>query len=222
MGSICCCLHDDPEDYTHVASPVHRRCIFFRCLSAQLLRLYTALFQREEIHAIYSPEHGTSTVSGEGDGSISDTYRPPPWPLAYDDPRCSPLHHGFARHDKSSSHFYEEPEPLRRRLYDSDTESAAMTDKQNVSDSVGESKLSLSESSVDQTARYLSSEVTYIYPSFEDEDSCPICLEEYTPENPKISMQCSHYFHLGCIYEWMERSDACPVCGKEMAFSEAS
>lgn len=138
---------------------------------------YTALFQREEIHAIHSPDHGTSTFSGEGDGSISDTYRPPPWPLAYDDPRCSPLRHGLARHDKPSSHIYEESEPLRRRLYDSDTESAEMIDKQNVSDSVGQSKLSLSESSVDQTARYPSSEVTYIYPSFEDEDSCPICLE---------------------------------------------
>jgi hypothetical protein len=26
--------------------------------------------------------------------------------------------------------------------------------------------------------------------------------------------KCSHHFHLGCIYEWMERSESCPVCGK--------
>lgn len=25
---------------------------------------------------------------------------------------------------------------------------------------------------------------------------------------------CSHHFHLGCIYEWMERSESCPICGK--------
>jgi hypothetical protein len=37
---------------------------------------------------------------------------------------------------------------------------------------------------------------------------------EYTPEDPKIMTKCSHHFHLGCIYEWMERSDSCPVCGK--------
>ncbi|EAY81585.1 hypothetical protein OsI_36751 [Oryza sativa Indica Group] len=55
---------------------------------------------------------------------------------------------------------------------------------------------------------------TYFSPSAEDEDVCPTCLEDYTSENPRIVMQCSHHFHLGCIYEWMERSEACPVCGK--------
>lgn len=37
---------------------------------------------------------------------------------------------------------------------------------------------------------------------------------EYTPENPKITTRCSHHFHLGCIYEWLERSESCPICGK--------
>ncbi|CAI9768799.1 unnamed protein product [Fraxinus pennsylvanica] len=60
----------------------------------------------------------------------------------------------------------------------------------------------------------------YIKPS-SDEDVCPTCLEDYTPENPKITTQCSHHFHLCCIYEWMERSDTCPICGKEMEFSES-
>lgn len=45
----------------------------------------------------------------------------------------------------------------------------------------------------------------------------PFLLAEYTTENPKIVMKCSHHFHLGCIYEWMERSDNCPVCGKVMS-----
>lgn len=43
------------------------------------------------------------------------------------------------------------------------------------------------------------------------------CLAEYTTENPKIITECSHHYHLGCIYEWMERSDKCPVCGKVLA-----
>lgn len=45
-----------------------------------------------------------------------------------------------------------------------------------------------------------------------------ICsLAEYTPENPKITTKCSHHFHLGCIYEWLERSESCPICGKVCA-----
>ncbi|KAE9590309.1 putative transcription factor C2H2 family [Lupinus albus] len=44
-------------------------------------------------------------------------------------------------------------------------------------------------------------------------------LAEYTKENPKIMTKCSHHFHLGCIYEWMERSDNCSVCGKVILFT---
>lgn len=55
----------------------------------------------------------------------------------------------------------------------------------------------------------------------EDEDNCPICLEEYDSENPRIDTVCEHHFHLGCILEWMERSDSCPICDKEMVFNES-
>lgn len=55
----------------------------------------------------------------------------------------------------------------------------------------------------------------------EDEDNCPICLEEYDLENPKIDTQCKHHFHLGCILEWMERSETCPVCDTDMVFNES-
>ncbi|KAK8480622.1 hypothetical protein V6N13_099819 [Hibiscus sabdariffa] len=57
-------------------------------------------------------------------------------------------------------------------------------------------------------------EVACAYGSSEDEDVCPTCLEEYDPGNPRIVLQCSHSYHLGCIYEWMERSANCPICGK--------
>ncbi|CAI5977666.1 unnamed protein product [Closterium sp. NIES-65] len=50
--------------------------------------------------------------------------------------------------------------------------------------------------------------------SLADEDCCPTCLEGYTEENPRITTECAHHFHLGCIYEWMERSNLCPVCSK--------
>lgn len=52
--------------------------------------------------------------------------------------------------------------------------------------------------------------------SLADEDCCPICFEEYTNDNPKMSMVCAHHFHLGCIYEWYERSEKCPVCEEQM------
>ncbi|KAI5073050.1 hypothetical protein GOP47_0011063 [Adiantum capillus-veneris] len=55
----------------------------------------------------------------------------------------------------------------------------------------------------------------------EDEDSCPICLEEYDKENPRIDTICEHHYHLGCILEWMERSDNCPMCDQEVSFNES-
>ncbi|KAM0010413.1 putative transcription factor C2H2 family [Helianthus debilis subsp. tardiflorus] len=56
--------------------------------------------------------------------------------------------------------------------------------------------------------------------SVDDEDVCPICLEEYTFENPRIITKCLHHYHLSCIYEWNERSETCPVCSKLMVFEE--
>uniref|UniRef100_A0A803KZC6 RING-type E3 ubiquitin transferase n=1 Tax=Chenopodium quinoa TaxID=63459 RepID=A0A803KZC6_CHEQI len=54
--------------------------------------------------------------------------------------------------------------------------------------------------------------------AIEEEDACPICLEEYDTDNPKMVTNCEHDFHLSCLLEWMERSDSCPVCDKEMIF----
>ncbi|KAL5231291.1 hypothetical protein ABZP36_030067 [Zizania latifolia] len=45
-----------------------------------------------------------------------------------------------------------------------------------------------------------------------EEDVCPICLEEYDEENPRSTTKCKHHFHLCCILEWMERSGTCPIC----------
>ncbi|GAV64754.1 zf-RING_2 domain-containing protein [Cephalotus follicularis] len=55
----------------------------------------------------------------------------------------------------------------------------------------------------------------------EEEDACPICLEEYYQENPKLVTKCEHHFHLSCILEWMERSDTCPICDQEMIFDHS-
>ncbi|KAF7810314.1 putative E3 ubiquitin-protein ligase RHB1A isoform X1 [Senna tora] len=56
----------------------------------------------------------------------------------------------------------------------------------------------------------------------EEEDTCPICLEEYDAENPKLTTKCIHHFHLACILEWMERKETCPVCDEDLVFDPPS
>ncbi|KAF7133470.1 hypothetical protein RHSIM_Rhsim09G0124700 [Rhododendron simsii] len=50
----------------------------------------------------------------------------------------------------------------------------------------------------------------------EEEDDCPICLEEFIPDNPKITTECHHDYHLQCIFEWQKRSEKCPICVQVM------
>ncbi|XP_010278931.1 PREDICTED: E3 ubiquitin-protein ligase At3g02290-like [Nelumbo nucifera] len=144
-------------------------------------------------------------------------YRSPPRPLPYDsDPRCfcSQQDGLISRHEKGSSHLHEESEPLRRSDADTGLESPIIADKGNGSTYEKRLREYPSESSMKNPLEKLTSGIGYIYSSSEDDDVYPTCLEEYTLENPKIITNCSHHFHLGCIYEWMERSENCPHCGK--------
>lgn len=46
-----------------------------------------------------------------------------------------------------------------------------------------------------------------------DDDSCLICLDDFTEDNPRINLGCGHGFHLACMLEWQERgNNICPVC----------
>ncbi|ESQ37687.1 hypothetical protein EUTSA_v10028991mg [Eutrema salsugineum] len=54
----------------------------------------------------------------------------------------------------------------------------------------------------------------------EEEDSCPICFEDYDVENPRLTTKCEHDFHLSCLLDWIERSDSCPICDKEVVFDD--
>ncbi|XP_010553526.1 PREDICTED: probable E3 ubiquitin-protein ligase RHB1A [Tarenaya hassleriana] len=72
--------------------------------------------------------------------------------------------------------------------------------------------------SVDEIDPKISKQLEDVFSPTEEEDCCPICLEEYDIENPKLHTNCEHHFHLACILEWMERSETCPVCDKEMVF----
>ncbi|KAF6140069.1 hypothetical protein GIB67_001810 [Kingdonia uniflora] len=208
MGSVCCCL--GMGDYTNPNSCMNRICC--RCF----LEMFTAIFQRGEMRSLPSSNQGTSTMSQ--DSSLSEMYRSPPRPLPYDaDPRCFRP----SKREKGSSHSHEEREPLRRDIDNAHVETISTGKQWNGSDVV-RSKECLSGSSVKLSLPAVSDGVAYVYSSSEDEDVCPTCLEEYTPENPKIMTKCYHHYHLGCIYEWMERSETCPVCGKVMEFDETT
>ncbi|XP_054804590.1 E3 ubiquitin-protein ligase RHF1A [Prosopis cineraria] len=44
------------------------------------------------------------------------------------------------------------------------------------------------------------------------EDSCSICLEPFSTDDPATITNCKHEYHLHCILEWSQRSKECPIC----------
>nr|GMD80789.1 probable E3 ubiquitin-protein ligase RHY1A [Ipomoea batatas]GME00289.1 probable E3 ubiquitin-protein ligase RHY1A [Ipomoea batatas] len=47
----------------------------------------------------------------------------------------------------------------------------------------------------------------------DDESSvCPVCLEDFLAGAKISPLPCSHVFHHGCIYSWLEKSASCPIC----------
>ncbi|CAD6213587.1 unnamed protein product [Miscanthus lutarioriparius] len=137
-----------------------------------------------------------------------DTFRPPPWPLPYNDPQFSARmvqHPTVSGHDKASTHIQKPEQPTESKNADAGSTCTAHK---------------VSETSAKQHSGGSRIDGIQFCDSSDNEDDCPICLEEYDDENPKIALQCNHNFHLSCIYEWMERSEACPVCAKIMLFNE--
>ncbi|PPE02460.1 hypothetical protein GOBAR_DD00515 [Gossypium barbadense] len=218
MGSVCCCLRpEDFEDYINPNSNVYRNCVCLSCFVQNFVHVYTTLFRRGELRSVPSSIQGTGSIisSASLDNSLSDMYQSPPRPLPYDaETRYFRLQRDglVSRHEKGSSQSHEESEPLRGEN-DADPGSLSTEGKWNAFERG--SKEQHSKSSQKLSSAKAPVGIGYIYSSAEEEeDVCPTCLEEYTPENPKIITKCSHHFHLGCIYEWMERSENCPVCGK--------
>lgn len=217
MGAFCCCpCGEEFDEYSYPTSnSIHRHCICLRYFFHQLLGGYSAMFHRLEDRSIASPIQSTTSLTSTElgtapDNSLSGTYLSVPRPAPYDaDQRLSRVQRNglVFRREKSMNNFQEESQPLRRSLSSSGIEPLAAGKKWNRVDSKEEYKTAGSESS----EKFLSAKAThgfiYSLPPPEDEDVCPTCLEEYTPENPKIITRCSHHFHLGCIYEWMERSE---------------
>ncbi|PSC77025.1 F-box LRR-repeat 20 [Micractinium conductrix] len=48
------------------------------------------------------------------------------------------------------------------------------------------------------------------------EDTCSICLDDYTREDPGAPTTCGHHFHLQCVMQWAQRSRECPLCFRSL------
>ena len=59
----------------------------------------------------------------------------------------------------------------------------------------------------------------------EQNDECVICMENFDPTNPRMPTLCGcgenkTYFHLPCLYQWIEKSRKCPSCGEKLRWEE--
>ncbi|OMP00374.1 S-locus glycoprotein [Corchorus olitorius] len=125
---------------------------------------------------------------------VPDTFRAPPAPLPYDVVLGCPQSTDSESFRETTSGGSFETLPTCEDLEESECKTQS-------------SSLLLSPRKSEVSKLTESKELTT-----EEEDACPICLEEYDTENPKLITKCEHHFHLSCILEWMERSDTCPIC----------
>lgn len=59
----------------------------------------------------------------------------------------------------------------------------------------------------------------------EQGDECVICMDGFTPENPRMPTMCGcgenkTYFHLPCLYQWIEQNEDCPSCRNTLLWEE--
>jgi len=50
-----------------------------------------------------------------------------------------------------------------------------------------------------------------------EEQSCAICLVDYRRGELLTRLECSHFFHVACITEWMRQATQCPLCRADYA-----
>ena len=56
-------------------------------------------------------------------------------------------------------------------------------------------------------------------------DECVICMEGFDPTNPRMPTLCGcgqnkTYFHLPCLYQWIEQCEECPSCRQKLRWEE--
>ncbi|CAA6663978.1 unnamed protein product [Spirodela intermedia] len=229
MGTFCCCpCGEDLEEYTHPNGSMYRHCLCLRRFFHRLLSGNGAAFQRMDGRNVMLSIQGGSPSASTGlgvvpdNGSLTETCHLVPRPASYDTEARYSLSQRdglVSRHEKFMGNVQESSRAFRSSN-SSGTLHLGSAKKKDITDSEEESTTALSEYDKFWPGK-ASGGIDHVVTTSEEEDVCPTCLEEYTSDNPKILTSCSHHFHLGCIYEWMERSDKCPICGKEMEFCES-
>lgn len=141
---------------------------------------YTSLLHSGEHHAISSSTQATASLSSiaSRDNSLSEMYCSPPRPLPYDaEHRYFHLQQNelVSGREKGSSHLHDS-EPLQRSDSDDDMEFPSTGNKWDESCQKG-SKEDYSKSSLNLSTTEPKTGFAHIYPSSEDEDVCPTCLE---------------------------------------------
>lgn len=48
------------------------------------------------------------------------------------------------------------------------------------------------------------------------DDSCSICLNNYSIDQNVYHTKCNHYFCVNCLTKWMECKSNCPICRTEI------
>ncbi|KAK7318204.1 hypothetical protein RJT34_02903 [Clitoria ternatea] len=163
---------------------------------------------------------GRLLVDTNLDTSSPDTYRPPPAPIPFSVTLGATQTPPVAQEisvDKSNTSLHSSnsnsiQEPVSRDNH----ETPAKLDELKESECKVQTDLELDSVQDSETKPPKSGEPISLV---EEEDACPICLEEYDAENPKLLTKCDHHFHLACILEWMERSETCPVCDQDLVFN---
>ncbi|XP_042022679.1 probable E3 ubiquitin-protein ligase RHB1A isoform X2 [Salvia splendens] len=157
------------------------------------------------------------------DTSVPDTYRPPPAPIPYETYIGRPS--TPSRNQEESGHETEVALGITNVVRVEDINHGSQLETKVKKQPDNEEKdvdLEASKLMEDESSDELKKSSKVLDAPIIDEDDCPICLEEYVEDNPKILTKCDHHFHLACILEWMERSDICPVCDQEMVISPAA
>ncbi|KAJ7004127.1 hypothetical protein NC653_009105 [Populus alba x Populus x berolinensis] len=156
------------------------------------------------------------------DTSVPDAYRPPPAPTPFDAAVGRPQTPGRLREVRGDKNHG----ALQTTTSASGQENTALNTRETLAkcedakDLDCKVQINSEPGSAKELEIELSKPVEPLVSATEEEEEedCPICLEEYDLENPKLTTKCEHHFHLSCILEWMERSESCPVCDKEMIF----
>lgn len=46
----------------------------------------------------------------------------------------------------------------------------------------------------------------------DSDNTCSICLEDFSEDKENIILECKHIYHKDCIIEWINKDTSCPLC----------